>query len=250
MERQQIKLIKSLGDKKSRNTTGLFVIEGIKMLEDILKSSFVISEIFYTEKLEIDFCKQFSRVKSEKIPHSDMDRITFLKSATPILALVKLPATDFTKLHADRLSLALDGVQDPGNLGTIIRICDWFGIKQIYCSEECVDAYNPKVVQATMGAIARVEMIYCDLKILLTKAKQENMPLYSTSLDGKNIYTAPLSSTGIIVMGNEGKGVSPEVLKITDEKLLIPSYPAQNECESLNVGVATAIVCSEFRRRS
>lgn len=249
MERQKIKSIKSLGDKKSRIENQLFVIEGIKMVEDVLKSSFEISEFFYTEKLENNFLKQLSTIASEKISPSDMDRISFLKSGTSILALVKLPATDYYELCDDKLSLALDGVQDPGNMGTIIRICDWFGIKQIYCSQECADAYNPKVVQATMGAIARVKIAYCELETLLINAKRESIPLYSTALDGKNIYTAPLSSAGIIVMGNEGKGVSQSIQEIADYKLLIPSYPVQNECESLNVGVATAIVCSEFRRR-
>ncbi|MEG1634357.1 MAG: RNA methyltransferase [Rikenellaceae bacterium] len=249
MERQKIKLIKSLGDKKSRVETKLFVIEGIKMLEDMLRSSFTISEIFYTEKLESDFTNHFSKIKSEKISISDMDRITFLKSATPVLALINMPTDNTPMLYNDRLSLALDCVQDPGNLGTIIRICDWFGIKQIYLSEDSADAYNPKVVQATMGAIARVKMIYCDLQKLLSKAKQETIPLYVTALDGQNIYIAPLSSTGIIVMGNEGKGVSHTLQNMADAKLRIPSFPAKNECESLNVSVATAIVCSEFRRR-
>ena len=150
---------------------------------------------------------------------------------------------------SNELALALDGVQDPGNLGTIIRIADWFGITKIYCSRETADAYNPKVVQATMGSIARVRLVYTDLVPMLRSAEGE-VPVYGTLLDGEDLYDKPLTQGGIIVMGNEGNGISPEVRPLVTERLLIPSFPPNRPtAESLNVAIATAVVCAEFRRR-
>ena len=149
----------------------------------------------------------------------------------------------------DTLYLALDGVQDPGNLGTIIRIADWFGITDIFCSNETADIYNPKVVQATMGSIARVKLHYTDLKKLIGSLPPD-YPIYGTLLDGTDIYKENLSAKGIIVMGNEGNGISPEIRKVINRKLLIPNYPIGREtAESLNVAIATAVTCAEFRRR-
>ena len=150
-------------------------------------------------------------------------------------------------LKQGRLYLALDGVQDPGNLGTIIRIADWFGINTIYCSTDTADVWNPKVVQATMGSIARVSLYYTDLPQMLKSAE---VPVYGTLLDGENIYSQSLSSDGVIVMGNEGNGLSAPVRELVDRKLLIPSFNSSPDmAESLNVAIATAITCSEFRRR-
>ena len=147
------------------------------------------------------------------------------------------------------LCLALDDIQDPGNLGTIIRLADWFGIENIFCSHGTVDVYNPKVIQATMGALARVKLHYCDLVKLITSVK--DIPIFGTFLDGNNIYGEDLSKNGLIIMGNEGNGVSKEVSKLINKKLYIPNYPTSRETsESLNVAIATAIVCAEFRRRS
>ena len=146
------------------------------------------------------------------------------------------------------LSLALDGIQDPGNLGTIIRIADWFGIEQIFCSDDTVDAWNPKVVQATMGSIARVNIIYFNLLEFLDTLPAD-FPVYGTLLDGDNIYTQPLTPHGLIVMGNEGNGISPEIRQKVNRRLLIPSYRTDDTAESLNVAIATAITCAEFRRR-
>ncbi len=178
-----------------------------------------------------------------------MGRISSLKTPPSALALVEIPDRCNLFFGEDELVLALDAIQDPGNFGTIIRICDWFGIRKIICSNDCVDIYNSKVVQSTMGAITRVEVEYCDLVEKLHKAKNSGMPIYSTALSGDSIYEATLPKGAIIVMGNEGNGVSKEVQNLSNERLLIPSYPADNCCESLNVAVATSIICSEFRRK-
>lgn len=148
------------------------------------------------------------------------------------------------------LCLALDDVQDPGNLGTIVRIADWFGIEHIFCSNGTADIYNPKTVQATMGAIARVKLHYCNLSDFIGKASEKNIPIFGTFLNGENIYTQPLPKNGIIIMGNEGNGISEQIAQKVSHRLLIPNYPQGCETsESLNVAVATAIVCAEFRRR-
>ena len=188
----------------------------------------------------------------------ELRRVSFLQHPQQVMALFPLPEgsenTDILKrkvfsLSASNLFLALDGVQDPGNLGTIIRIADWFGISTLFCSHDTADAYNPKVVQATMGSIARVKVIYTNL-LALFEQLPEGMPVYGTFLDGKNIYQQPLTPNGIIVMGNEGKGISKEVAAHINHHLLIPSYPAGRvTADSLNVAIATAITCAEFRRK-
>jgi TrmH family RNA methyltransferase len=165
------------------------------------------------------------------------------------LAVFKQPRYEYNpEVLKDSLCLALDDVQDPGNLGTIVRLADWFGIEDIFCSQGTADVYNPKTIQATMGAIARVRVHYCDLVSLIGSLK--DIPVYGTFLDGDNMYNKSLSANGLIVMGNEGKGVSPEVGSLINERLYIPNYPTgRTTSESLNVAIATAIVCSEFRRR-
>ena len=181
----------------------------------------------------------------QEVTEAELQKVSCLQHPQQVLALFEMPKVAVQGEASKELCLALDGVQDPGNLGTIIRIADWFGIKTIYCSEETADAWNPKVIQATMGSIARVKMIYTDLKALIEKAE---VPVYGTLLDGQDIYTQPLSKEGIIVMGNEGNGISQEIRKLITHRLLIPKY--QEGPESLNVAIATAITCSEFRRRS
>ena len=191
-----------------------------------------------------------------------LSRISFQQHPQQVLALFPIPSlstlrsalplgsaknSQLSTLNS-QLSLALDGIQDPGNLGTIIRIADWFGITYIFCSEDTVDAWNPKVVQATMGSIARVHIIYCNLSELIDSLPQD-FPVYGTLLDGDNIYTQPLTPNGLIVMGNEGNGISPDIRARVNHRLLIPSYRQDDTAESLNVAIATAITCSEFRRR-
>ena len=249
MEKGKIKLIKSLDNKRRRNEAGMFVVEGVKMVEEMLKSSLNVKEIFFTERCDISSFDTAHLCKVEQISDSDMDRISHLNTPSSILAIIEIPTTYKIDLNSEELYLALDGVQDPGNMGTIIRICDWYGITNIFASNESADIFNPKVVQATMGAISRVKVVYCDLEMLITDAKNMGIPSYTTALDGENMYSSEISSGGIIIMGNEGHGVSQAVQQMSSSKLYIPSYPAESVCESLNVGVATAIICAEFRRR-
>lgn len=244
MTKAEIQFIRSLSDKRVRDAEHLFVAEGDKLVEEIRNSKFRIRRIYTTRP----------DVKSEDvelIDKKEMERISQLKTATDTLAVVEQPINRL-EIDTKALMLALDGVQNPGNLGTIIRLADWFGIKDIICSKECADCYNPKVVQATMGAILRVRVHYVDnLATILLSAKAKNMPIYGTLLSGKNIYTTDIENRGIIVMGNEGRGVSTECQATLTHHLLIPPYPADSPTsESLNVAMATGIILSEFRRRS
>jgi TrmH family RNA methyltransferase len=190
-------------------------------------------------------------VPVSRVTDEELRRISFLQTPQQVLALFPIPSAPATSSifhHTSSLTLALDSVQDPGNLGTIIRIADWFGIEQIICSEDTVDAWNPKVVQATMGSIARVNIIYNNLLEFLDTLPAD-YPVYGTLLDGDNIYTQPLTPHGLIVMGNEGNGISPEIRQKVNRRLFIPSYRTDDTDESLNVAIATAVTCAEFRRR-
>lgn len=244
MTKAEIQSIRSLSDKRTRDAEHLFIAEGDKLVEEIRSSDFRIRRI-YTTRPDI------KGEDVELIDKKDMERISQLKTATDTLAVVEQPRYSLD-IDTASLILALDGVQNPGNLGTIIRLADWFGIKDIICSKECADCYNPKVVQATMGAILRVRVHYVDdLAHLLSSAKTKGMPIYGTLLSGKNIYTTNIENRGIIVMGNEGRGVSNECQASLTHHLLIPPYPADAPTsESLNVAMATGIILSEFRRRS
>jgi TrmH family RNA methyltransferase len=239
LSKNQIKLIKSLESKKFRKREGLFVAEGPKVVGDLLRAGYQPHAIFSTEP----------RPDAELITDDELHRISFLQHPQEVLAVFHTPTPQESSnfhLPAD-ICLALDGVQDPGNVGTIIRIADWFGITHIYCSPDTADVYNPKVVQATMGSLAHVQITYCDLVPLLREAA---VPVYGTLLDGQDIYQQPLSREGVIVMGNEGNGISPEVRQLVSHKLLIPNFNKNAEtAESLNVAIATSITCSEFRRR-
>lgn len=239
LSKNQIKLIKSLESKKFRKREGLFVAEGPKVVGDLLRAGYQPHAIFSTEP----------RPDAELITDDELHRISFLQHPQEVLAVFHIPTPqESSNFHLPSdICLALDGVQDPGNVGTIIRIADWFGITHIYCSPDTADVYNPKVVQATMGSLAHVQITYCDLVPLLRDAA---VPVYGTLLDGQDIYQQPLSREGVIVMGNEGNGISPEVRQLVSHKLLIPNFNKNTEtAESLNVAIATAITCSEFRRR-
>lgn len=237
LSKNQIKLIKSLETKKYRKREGLFVAEGPKIVGDLLRAGYQPQCIFSTvPRAEI----------AQLVSEDELQRISFQQHPQEVLAVFHIPADVPSPIDDTELSLALDGVQDPGNVGTIIRIADWFGIKHIYCSPDTADVYNPKVVQATMGSLAHVHITYCDLVPLLRDA---TVPVYGTLLDGHNIYEQQLTSNGIIVMGNEGNGISAEVRQLVDNRLLIPNFNKNTEtAESLNVAIATAITCSEFRR--
>jgi TrmH family RNA methyltransferase len=244
ISKQEKKYINSLSVKKYRDKERLFIVEGEKSVQEFLSSSFKVRKVYCTD--ECDFLDKYP--DSSKITSSEMQQISNLKTASPVLAVVEIPPVEIGTIPRNELILALDDVQDPGNLGTIIRIADWFGISCIVCSLFTADAYGPKTVQATMGSLTRIRLVYTDLYSFLKQASDESL-IYGTFLEGENIYTAELSGNGIIVMGNEGKGISPEIAGLTSRKLLIPAF-ANNAAESLNVAVATAITCSEFRRRN
>lgn len=245
MTKAEIQFVRSLADKRVRDNEHLFVAEGAKLVEEIIASNLHVRSIYTTSH-------DCAYPNAEVIDSKSMERISQLKSATGVLAVVEQPRyrLDVEQL-SDNLVIALDGVQNPGNLGTIVRLADWFGIKDIICSAECADLYNPKVVQATMGAILRVRVHYTNnLAATLREAAERNIPIYGTLLDGENIYTKSLTPNGIIVMGNEGRGLSEECREAVTSRLLIPSYPIDTPTsESLNVAMATGIVLAEFRRR-
>lgn len=245
MTKAEIQLVRALADKRGRTEHGLFVAEGEKLIGELRASHLRIRKIFALEGV-------FEGAEVETVSPRDMERLSQLKTANNSLALVEIPRHDLGAVHADEeLVLALDEVQNPGNLGTIVRLADWFGIGDIVCSPGTADCFNPKVVQATMGAILRVRVHYTNLPRFLAEAAGRGTPVYGTFLEGDNIYDAPLTRGGIVVMGNEGRGVTPETARTVTRKLFIPPYPADRHgSESLNVAMATGIVCAEFRRRS
>ena len=236
----KIKFIRSLAQKKFRDEHGLFIAEGEKIVSEALASGYKVREVYTVEE----------------IGRECMERISCLSSPSPVLAVVEKP--NFTpdrileNLSGRKpLYLALDGVKDPGNLGTIIRVADWFGVDAIFASSGTVEVWNPKVVQATMGAIFRKQVIYTDLADVCRKLSAAGLPVYGTFLDGKNLYENLPAETkhGLVVMGSESFGISPALESLITNKLLIPPYPADaSTSESLNVAIATAIICAEFRR--
>lgn len=249
LSKAKIKLVHALETKKQREQQNLFVAEGPKVVDDLLQR--------FQPKLFIataDWSKaNKDRTQSAELIEVSTDELrkaSLLQHPQQVVALFAKPEqTPPDTLSHDSLALALDGVQDPGNLGTIIRIADWFGIDHIYCSQSTADAYNPKVVQATMGSLARVNIVYTDLKALLERLP-EDYPVYGTLLDGDNIYSQELTAHGLIIMGNEGNGISEQLRPMVNRRLKIPSYPeGQPTAESLNVAIATALTCAEFRRR-
>jgi TrmH family RNA methyltransferase len=239
LSKNQIKLITSLHQKKQRISHQLFFAEGIKVIQELIASKFDLVHLFTTQN---DF-QEVSNDKKLMITESELKKITALATPNTCLAVFKIP-NEKTILETG-LILALDSIRDPGNLGTILRLCDWFGIEQIICSKETVDIYNPKVVQATMGSIARVNLSYIDLKAFIS---QTQLPVFGTFMDGTTIYKTELPQKGIIIMGNEANGISPEIEKLVQTKLSIPRFGTLQKTESLNVATATAIVLSEFRR--
>ncbi len=242
LSKNQIKFVRALELKKNRKREGLFVAEGPKVVGDLLRAGFVPHSIFSVSEQWTMDNGQWTMITEE-----ELRKLSFLQHPQEVLAVFHIPEAPQLSPLTSHLSLALDGVQDPGNVGTIIRIADWFGIDTIYCSMDTADVYNPKVVQATMGSLAHVQIIYCDLVELLSHT---DCLVYGTLLDGQNIYEQQLSEKGIIVMGNEGNGISEAVRQLVTNKLLIPNFHEESEtAESLNVAIATAITCSEFRRR-
>lgn len=243
MTKAEIQFVRSLSDKRVRDAERLFVAEGDKLIGEILQSGLRVRNIYALEGHFDD--------RAERVTTKEMERLSQLKTPSASLAVVEQPCHNAPQqASSEQLSLALDGVQNPGNLGTIIRLADWFGIEDIFCSMDTADCFNPKVVQATMGAILRVRVHYLPLAEFLARTAASGVAVYGTMLDGRNIYEAELRSGGVVVMGNEGKGVSEECAASFTHRLLIPSYPPSRQgSESLNVAMATGIVCAEFRRR-
>jgi TrmH family RNA methyltransferase len=247
LSKSKIKYIRSLEMKKFRTESGSFLAEGNKLVRDLLP--FFECELLVAKPSWM--AQQGDICAGELIAAegNDIEKASLLKTPQDVIAVFKQPDYLLDKEELKKkLSLVLDGIQDPGNLGTIVRLADWFGIKNVICSPDTADIFNPKTIQATMGAIARVKVFYTRLPELLDEIT--GFPVYGAFLEGKNIYEEILSPAGLIVMGNEGKGISRSVAKSISHQLYIPNYPLGTETtESLNVAVATAIICSEFRRR-
>jgi len=237
-----ISMVRSLADKRARKETGLFVAEGGRIVDELVGSSFTIRRIFAAGDI------MHLYPDAEEASTKSLERMSSLNSPADVIALVEMPHYEFPENIGAELTLALDDVQGPGNVGTIIRIADWFGIRDILCSHATADAFSPKVVQATMGSILRVHTHHCDLAKILSSI---GAPVYGAFMSGESIYDLSLSQEGVIVMGNEGRGISKEIERAVTGRIAIPRYPVGGalSIESLNVATATAIICSEFRRR-
>ncbi|MFV8226824.1 TrmH family RNA methyltransferase [Christiangramia aquimixticola] len=239
VSKSQIKLIKSLSQKKYRNKHQLFVVEGRKGVEEFLDSSFELFALFSSSE---DY-----KVSSElyfPASEDELKKISFLKTPTDVVAVFKLKESE--EIIESALKVVLDGVRDPGNLGTIIRLCDWFGIKTLICSRDTVDCFNPKVVQASMGSLTRVSVKYTALGELFENNPE--LPVYGTLLEGENLYTSTLENNGFLLLGNEANGISEEIKPFITHKITIPQFGAIQSTESLNVATATAVALSEFKR--
>ncbi|TJY36481.1 TrmH family RNA methyltransferase [Pontimicrobium aquaticum] len=239
LSKNQIKLITSLKLKKYRQQHKLFVAEGKKTINELLQSNLELEQL-YTTSLEFDVLNNLIT----QISDSELKKISFLKTPNTALAVFKIPEEQ--PIDFKNLIVALDNVRDPGNLGTIIRLCDWFGVKDLLCNLETVDCYNPKVIQATMGSITRVNVSYVDLKEVL---KNANTDIFGAFMDGENVYNTELPNLGIVVLGNEANGISNLIEKCVTKRVSIPRFGEQQMAESLNVANATAILLSEFKRR-
>ena len=254
ISKNKIKYLKSLEMKKHRQAESVFVAEGPKIVGDLLNAGF---EPTYLAVVECsDFASRLKNfdlngVQIDFVTTDDLRKVSSLEAPQQVLAVLKQPVWQLdSNIASKELCLALDEVQNPGNLGTIIRLAAWFGIEHLFCSKGCADVYNSKTVQATMGGLAHVKVHYVDLVEIIGNLP-DGTPVYGTFLDGENLYGKQLEQRGLIVMGNEGRGVSKDVENLVTEKLFIPNYPAEREStESLNVAIATAIVCAEFRRRA
>ena len=237
VSKSEIKLITSLQQKKYRNKLGLFVAEGPKVINELLTSGIILHSLFTTEK------HLFKEETLRLVPENSLDKISFLKNANNSVAVFQIPKSK--QIIENTLTIALDSIRDPGNLGTIIRLCDWFGVQQLVCSLDTVDCYNPKVVQATMGSIARVNIVYVNLSEYL---KESKLPVFGGCMEGASIYNEELPKDAIVVLGNEANGISEKIESMLTNKITIPQFGEQKETESLNVATATAIILSEFKR--
>ncbi|MCJ8210066.1 RNA methyltransferase [Mucilaginibacter sp. RS28] len=246
LSKSQISLVSSLQHKKFRRQHHLFIAEGLKSVVEFTQSGYDTEAIYYTPQFAPKLLNLSKKINTQEISEAELKRITALKTPSGVLALIRIPATQDINynLLRNKFSIVLDGVQDPGNMGTIIRTADWFGIQHIICSEDTVDVYNPKVVQATMGSLSRVNIHYTDLNKLLPALK---LPVFGALLDGTNIYQTSFGTEGLVLMGNEGNGIRPEILPLISTSVTIPQA---GKAESLNVAIATAIFCSEISRNT
>ena len=237
LSKNHLKLITSLSHKKYRQKHKLFAVEGVKVVHEFLNSSFELDILFSTET-------SFSHLNNYiEISEQELNKISTLKTPNKVLALFKIPEQQ--RVAPAGLIIALDTINDPGNLGAIIRLCDWFGVEQLVCSKETVDCYNTKVIQASMGSLTRIVIHYTDLKDYLSAT---TLPTFIADMDGENVYKTVVPKEGILIMGNEANGVSEEVKKQIQRKITIPRFGKTQETESLNVATATAILLSEFKR--
>lgn len=245
LSKNQIKEIRKLHISKYRRQEKSFIIEGPKIVAEFINSKYKVTKVFALEEWTNENYSIHKNI--ERISPKELQAISLLKTPNKVLAIAFYPDENTFNYNKNDLILALDSIQDPGNLGTIIRIADWFGINKLVCSSETADAYNPKVVQASMGAHTRVNFCYTNLEDWLSKLSVDT-PIYGTLLEGDNIYETELCNNGVIVIGNEGNGISPQIQSLIKQRITIPAY-GESMMESLNAAVATAIVCSEFRRR-
>lgn len=246
LSKSQISLLKSLQHKKFRKEHGLFLVEGHKSVIEFVNTAYQVDTIYHTPAIAPKMLNLSRKINFQEISLADLEKISSLKTPQEVIGLVKMPiwpSLNYNTLK-NRFSLVLDGVQDPGNMGTIIRTADWFGITDIICSEDTVDVYNPKVVQATMGSLARVNVHYTDLASALPQIR---LPVFGAMLDGENMYSTNFGNEGLLAMGNEGNGLRPEIQALISKKVTIPRV---GHAESLNVAIATAILCSEIKRNS
>ena len=237
LSKNHLKLIISLSQKKYRHKYKLFIVEGIKVVQEFLNSSYELEILFSTES-SFSYLDSFIEVSEQ-----ELKKISSLKTPNKVIALFKIPVEKNSSPSG--LIVALDAINDPGNLGTIIRLCDWFGVDQLLCSKETVDCYNTKVVQSSMGSLTRVAISYIDLKEYLTSV---SIPIFIADMDGDNIYEMKPPTSAVLVMGNEANGISNSIKQIVSTKISIPRYGNSQLTESLNVATATAILLSEFRR--
>ena len=239
ISKNQLKLITSLSQKKYRQKHNLFIAEGIKVVNELLNSSFEVETLFCTDEFETAIPDN----KITRISETELKKISTLKSPNKVFGLFKIPQEK--PLQSSGLIIALDAINDPGNLGTIIRLCDWFGVSQLVCSKDTVDCYNQKVVQASMGSLTRISIHYTELNGYISES---NLSTFIADMNGENVYKTDLPKEGILIMGNEANGVSDEIKKLIQNKISIPRFGETQETESLNVATATAILLSEFKR--
>jgi TrmH family RNA methyltransferase len=246
LSKSQISLLTSLQHKKFRREHGLFMVEGYKSVIEFINSAYQVDTIYHTPAFAPNLLNLSRKINFQEISLSELAKISTLKTPQEVIGLVKIPiwpVLNYNNLK-QKFSLVLDSIQDPGNMGTIIRTADWFGIHDIICSEDTVDVYNPKVVQATMGSLARVNIHYADLAQVLPRIE---LPIFGAMLNGENIYNTHFGSEGLLVMGNEGNGISADIERLITSAVTIPRA---GNAESLNVAIATAILCSEIKRNS